>query len=418
MTAPSSSPAAAPVQRFSIASDASDSGYDSANSTFRDFQLNRFPRPVDLASADEFTDAVPDRFANQFDATPSRKSVSSAEDPGHQSSTDEESERELQELTRGTGDMLTHVTERVSSIVHDQIVPAAQQVVKSGAPVAIKLGKLTFQLSVHMAQELLQSPVVTGALLYGYMLDNKMAPESWSQWSYRVLVTGEPPPEFSQYEQWLKLLQNMSTWGLWAAKKHISTTWTIKLSKMILKSIEEQDRLAPGAIQNIAKAGFKALHGLYNMYQWVNTPMNSVLALASHHKDSDDEPLVKKRDSDTEPLVKKRPTKKKPPYDSDNEPLIKKQPTKKKPPLDSDNEPLVKPRPKNKSSSSTGRGEPMVSIEGRGQQALKQQAPLVNYGTGVRQIRRGGGKTINTMAPILEFNETADDPYVMRQQVH
>jgi hypothetical protein len=58
------------------------------------------------------------------------------------------------------------------------------------------------------------------------------------------------------------------------------------------------------------------------------------------------------------------------------------------------------------------------SGEGRGQQALGKRAPLVNYGAGVRQMRKGGGKTIRAMAPILEFNETADDPYLMRQQAH
>jgi hypothetical protein len=43
---------------------------------------------------------------------------------------------------------------------------------------------------------------------------------------------------------------------------------------------------------------------------------------------------------------------------------------------------------------------------------------LVNYAPGVRQSKRGGGKTIQAMAPILEFNEAADDPYLMRQQAH
>ena len=57
------------------------------------------------------------------------------------------------------------------------------------------------------------------------------------------------------------------------------------------------------------------------------------------------------------------------------------------------------------------------SGEGRGHQALEKQAPLVNYGAGVRQMRKGEGKTIRAMAPILEFNEAADDPYLMRQQV-
>jgi hypothetical protein len=55
---------------------------------------------------------------------------------------------------------------------------------------------------------------------------------------------------------------------------------------------------------------------------------------------------------------------------------------------------------------------PASSGDGRGQQALEKQAPLVNYGAGVRQMKKGGGKTIRSMAPILEFNETADDPYL------
>ena len=52
--------------------------------------------------------------------------------------------------------------------------------------------------------------------------------------------------------------------------------------------------------------------------------------------------------------------------------------------------------------------------QGRGVQMI---APLVNYGSGVRQTRRGGARTIQGMAPILEFNEAADDPYVMRPKV-
>ena len=48
---------------------------------------------------------------------------------------------------------------------------------------------------------------------------------------------------------------------------------------------------------------------------------------------------------------------------------------------------------------------------------VQMTAPLVNYGSGVRQTRRGGARTIQGMAPILEFSEAADDPYVMRPKV-
>ena len=58
----------------------------------------------------------------------------------------------------------------------------------------------------------------------------------------------------------------------------------------------------------------------------------------------------------------------------------------------------------------------LTQRSGRGMPAMTPA--LVNYAPGVRQSKRGGGKTIQAMAPILEFNETADDPYLMRQQVH
>ena len=48
---------------------------------------------------------------------------------------------------------------------------------------------------------------------------------------------------------------------------------------------------------------------------------------------------------------------------------------------------------------------------------LAGTTPLVNYGSGLRKTRRGGATTIKPMAPVLEFNEAADDPYVMRPKV-
>ena len=48
---------------------------------------------------------------------------------------------------------------------------------------------------------------------------------------------------------------------------------------------------------------------------------------------------------------------------------------------------------------------------------MRMKTTLVNYGSGVRRTRRGGARTIQGMAPILEFNEAADDPYVMRPKV-
>ena len=47
----------------------------------------------------------------------------------------------------------------------------------------------------------------------------------------------------------------------------------------------------------------------------------------------------------------------------------------------------------------------------------KKATPLVNYGSGLRQTRRKGATTIKAMAPIMEYNDIGDDPYVMRPKV-
>ena len=134
-------------------------------------------------------------------------------------------------------------------------------------------------------------------------------------------------------------------------------------------------------------------------------------------------------DSDNEPLVKPRPTrKKKPPPDSDHDPTAASSnqpqaiPARPRRPRingkqneqgvlynrgssDSDNRPLVKARPapvpdprrRIRGKQENDRSKLYREVQGSG-----QQAPLVNYGTGVRQMRKGGGKTIRAMAPILD----------------
>ena len=70
------------------------------------------------------------------------------------------------------------------------------------------------------------------------------------------------------------------------------------------------------------------------------------------------------------------------------------------------------------SSSSDADGETARPSSGPGWQAIGTPSAMVSYAPGVRQSKRGGGKTIQGLAPVLEFNEAADDPYLMRQQVH
>ena len=226
------------------------------------------------------------------------------------------------------------------------------------------------------------------------MLDNKLKPEHWTDALYRKVITGEPPPVWSQYHQMWILIDNMSLWGLYGARRHMYSVGASQLSALILKQIEAADNLAPGSIRKIARVGFQSLQGLYKVYQMIQSPMNAVLALTNTARDPDSDHDPTARSSNQQLALPDRPA-----SSSKSQRLADVQADRRRK-LIEDATP----------SSSSG--------EGRGQQALGKRAPLVNYGAGVRQMRKGGGKTIRAMAPILEFNETADDPYLMRQQAH
>ena len=57
-----------------------------------------------------------------------------------------------------------------------------------------------------------------------------------------------------------------------------------------------------------------------------------------------------------------------------------------------------------------------IRRRGKGEPSVKQ-SDLVNYGDGLRQAKKGGRAMIKGMEPILENNEMADDPYVIRQPI-
>jgi hypothetical protein len=445
-TGPPSAQAAAPVPKsFRIASDPEDSGYDSVAtaSTFRGFQLDRFSRPVDDESESE-----PDRFADPFDATPSRSSVSPAtEDPQpaiELSAKDEKKVEQLQEAAQKSEEILPRVTERITSIMQQQIMPAAHQVVDSGAPIVLQIGKSAFKLTLRMAEELIKSPILHMYIAYGFMLDNKLKPEHWTDALYRKVITGEPPPVWSQYHQMWILIDNMSLWGLYGARRHMYSVGASQLSALILKQIEAADNLAPGSIRKIARVGFQSLQGLYKVYQMIQSPMNAVLALTNTARDPDSDHDPTARSSNQQLALPDRPassskSQKLADVQADRRRKLKEdqQASSSKSQKLEDVQAERRRKLKEDQQASSSKSQRLADVqadrrrkliedatpssssgEGRGQQALGKRAPLVNYGAGVRQMRKGGGKTIRAMAPILEFNETADDPYLMRQQAH
>ena len=68
--------------------------------------------------------------------------------------------------------------------------------------------------------------------------------------------------------------------------------------------------------------------------------------------------------------------------------------------------------------SDTEQSESAGPSTGPRRQSLRTAKKPVSYAPGVKQSKRGGARTIQGLAPVLEFNEAADDPYLMRRQVN
>jgi hypothetical protein len=406
MTAPSSNPPAAPVQHFRIDTD-SEVEYDRPAFLPRALDSDHFSDAFS-ASADEFTDAEPDRFANPFDATPSRNLPSESPD-----------EQELENTVREAGSILTRVANSATSILQNQILPAAQQVVATGQPYIIQLGGRTFKLTIHMARELLSRPTLALGLIYGFTLDNKMMPEDWIEMAQRVVLTGDPPPEYSYAEQMINLLLNMGEMGFQGALPHVALTWASKLGKIMGEHLANEQNVAPRALKAIAKLGMQSLVKLWSARRAVTNyhDRRPPQRRGRHSSESDHDPTAASSNQGRAIHVA-------PSSDSDNKPLVRRPPSS-----DSDNKPLAQTNPR-RNQADIHRNTPgrvrirakkdiythLTQRSGRGMPAMTPA--LVNYAPGVRQSKRGGGKTIRAMAPILEFNEAADDPYLMRQQAH
>ena len=138
------------------------------------------------------------------------------------------------------------------------------------------------------------------------------------------------------------------------------------------------------------------------MYQWMNAPMNAALALTNRPHDSTQPASSRKSKVLATIQVQRRRR-----LHKDDTPQAS---TEDEPASSSKSKVLAKIQVQRRRRLHRDDTPHASSGEGNGQQTLKKQAPLVSYGAGVRQTGRGGGKTIKSMAPILEFNETADDP--------
>ena len=377
---------------------------------------------------------------------------------------------------------------KAKDIVNNTIIPAAHQAVETGKPVAIKIGRFSFNLAVHVARELLSSPMVQAGIVYGYFHPNQMEPETWSHMLHRFLdgvsmyPQGiQPPRQLTQHEQFIRMIRNMYEWGAYGATKQFQYTWILKLSRIIFNSLEEEEGEQPNSLRALLRQGMDSLQDIWNVYNYVRTPISSMASTAARTIGGPVlEPLLRRAVQRTS---KPKPS---PPVPEQSSPNRGRSSSPAAAPSRSNTHrrirgktaapkttyasvepaasssvpaPTVRRRIPNKapnersrelspvrgftryekgwqtrranqakakaqaSSSSAAAGPVGMYDQGSDRATIKKgggvamTAPLVNYGSGMRQSRRGGARTIQGMAPVLEFNEAADDPYVMRPKV-
>jgi hypothetical protein len=330
---------------------------------------------------------------------------------------------------------LTDLTSRANVFVQNQIVPAAHQAIATGQPVAITIGKKTFKLAVAMAREVITNPLVQAGIVYGFFQPNEKEYETWTHMLSRFMdaVSEYPsgvfrptrflaPRPLTEYERFIRLLKNMYDYGAYGASFSYKYTWVLTVAKLIYNDMEIEEGHNPNATKAVLKNGMKSLQNLYNIYDYIGNPISTIArtatrALVSHIAAPLLRPAQTQSDSDHDPAAA---SSNEPPASapaSSSAPASASAPVRRRLPKKSDPPDIHRSTPGR--TKIKGKKNIQTHLNQRAGSGMPAMTPaLVNYAAGVKQSKRGGGKTIQGLAPILEFNEAADDPYLMRQQAH
>jgi hypothetical protein len=314
--------------------------------------------------------------------------------------------------------------------VQNQIVPAAHQAIATGQPVAITIGKKTFKLAVAMAREVITNPLVQAGIVYGFFQPNEKEYETWTHMLHRFMdamsefpIGLKAPRPLTEYERFIRLLKNMYDYGAYGAFYSYKYTWVTTVAKLIYNDMEIEEGHNPGAARAVLKNGMNSLQKLYNIYDYIGNPISTIArtatrALVGHIA----APLLRQMpaqpqsDSDHDPAAA---SSNEPPAlpASASAPAPASAPVRRRLPKKSDPPDIHRSTPGRTKISK--KKDIQTHLNRRAGSGMPAMTPaLVNYAAGVKQSKRGGGKTIQGLAPILEFNEAADDPYLMRQQAH
>ena len=310
------------------------------------------------------------------------------------------------------------------------VKPAAQQALDTGKTVALVLGQKSLNITKDMAQELLESPWVIGLVLIGWFGSGNIpitqsVTEFWSTkaLNYGWSMIGYPIPEVSQWAKYMLLAKDVGA----TLKLGVGTHFGMKFAKSLAKEIGVLSALKNNVqhndVKDLVKAQMQAINALTGALQsrdvlaarrLVNKLPHALqdemspdtdtnygpvrdsrralgdktrtMAITDRQRDYLDEVNASRTEARDNPAYHSMPTvaRDDPAYHS--EPTVARRWTKSK--------------GKGKGGSVGISEISEMSKMSPAQRALHEKPKLV----------RGGGR----VAPILEFNEAADDPYLMR----
>ena len=398
----------------------------------------RYAMHSDFESAPE---GESDDFSDRFNATRKRPgfidadAFRSAEDADEEhedaeplSEQKKEEADEMKQIVLVTDGKLRNLRESAEGMIVNIVKPALQEAASGGKEIALQLGTMVIKISADAARELLTSPYVLPIVLAGWYGHGSipMAEPATGFFLGKLATMGRSLLGMQQPEisTWMKIMAQMNDLK-WAAQQGVKLHAGMTLAKKIAKEVgvlaQIKNEVKKADVADLVGAQMEAIKALTSALQ-----TQSVIA-AKRHVGKLPKALQDQMSSDSEaasygPVRKTKAIKDKRrsslairdrdameefnsvPVEERDNPTVH----------DIPRQPRMRLRRKGKGEptnaaaaakeSDTLGGIADFSKLAPAQRATKRKPQLI--------VARGG-----SMAPILEFNEMADDPYVVRPTV-
>jgi hypothetical protein len=434
--------------------------------------MDRFSRPADESESE------PDRFADPFDATPSRPSQD-AGDPV----VEEDTKNKLQKIEKAVEDKMESYRETFERTWNKQVLPVIKEVARTGVTETVKVGKNSIKITFEVAKFFITHPIVhlgifCGAAVAGTyhvssyntalatraMLESaiKIFPSRWrpeleevdnefDKWKMAMTMVngGIAGGAFSAMTALGFQLLNKAIYGVGLYAKadqriptgnmfesaikagssaalalgNAATVGAVGAIGDMVRGSDSRGQLAlPGYPAQLALPGYPAQlplqghHAQIALQYWTPGvqamfPRTQIVAYP-HLALPPTQAITYPHGVNALALPSSSSNAAPSSYDFNEYPTMSQEEAARPPWMRGQGRGYGGP-----TEADNIKGISAFSKMTPAQQAMQTKPQLV-VSRAVKARTKGGAKTIKGLAPVLEFNEAADDPYLMRQQAH